>query len=239
MTTKNLKSIDPKNADALSSSAFARRRMLLKGLGKSGAVLVGSASIQSLASATNLVTGDGHKCSISGQHSAVHSQSTNTQTCGGHTCEHYKVKTKWPTHINCDADHHSVCDKSNLKVYGEVDDQPDHEEKDKETFDTSISDWKFDGRGKVKRCHPNDWKKDKTKKYSTTEVTCTLKDVIDVHAAYNEDEAHWICAWLNAQNPSCHFPYTANEVKAFYDCGKGTAKYNDALAFCKTLETIS
>jgi hypothetical protein len=239
MNTEKTEGMEHGRAEALSSAAVARRRMLVKGLGRGGAVFAGATSIQSLANATNLVTGDGHMCSVSGQHSAVHSQATGTQTCGGHTCGHYKDRSHWPTHVNCDGDHHTVCQHSHLEAYGEEDGKPEHEEKDKERYDDKSKSWIYDGRGKVKHCHPNSWKSDKTKKYSTTKVTCTLFDVMDFHGDNNEDESHWVCAWLNAQNPNCHFPYTPDEVKAFYDCGKGTAKYNDALAFCKTLEINS
>lgn len=236
MSTEITESIKQSKAESLSSPAMARRKMLLKGLGKGSAVLVGSASMQTLASATNLVTTDGKKCSISGQHSAVHSQSTNTQTCGGHKCSTYKDHTKWPTNVNKHADHKTVCKDSQRKAYGEEDSvngDDDNKEKDRHNGYA----WVDDGLGKVKHCHPNQWKKDTSRKYSKSEVTCTLKDIIDFHSDNNEDEAHWVCAWLNAHKFPQNYPYTPDEIKAFYDSGSGTEKYNNALAFCKTLET--
>lgn len=48
------------------------------------------------------------------------------------------------------------------------------------------------------------------------------------------DEAHWLCAWLNALNHSFNFPYTGPEVLAFYNNGPSTQAYQDALTFFKT-----
>jgi len=235
MSTKTVASVNQDKSEALSSAAVARRRMLLKGLGKGGAVLAGSVSIQSLASQTNLVTQDGKKCSVSGQHSAVHSQSTSTQTCGGHKCSTYKEHIKWPMNVNEHDDHRIVCKDSQREAYGEVDSiDGDDDNKEKERYSGAA--WVDDGVGKVKHIHPNRWKRDTSKKYSKTKVTCTLKDIIDFHGDNNEDEAHWVCAWLNANKFPTQYPYTPTEIKAFYDCGAGTEKYNNALAFCKTLE---
>jgi len=236
MSTKTVASVNQDKSEALSSAAIARRRMLLKGLGKGGAALAGTVSIQSLASATNLVTQGGNKCSISGQHSAVHSQSTSTQTCGGHKIVTYKDHTTWPKTVNKNADHHTVCKDSQRKAYGE-EDFVSGDDDDKEEDHHDGSNWTYYGRGKVRHCHPNSWKSDTSKRYSKTEVTCTLKDIIDFHGDNNEDEAHWVCAWLNAHKFPQTYPYTPVEIKAFYDCGSGTEKYNNALAFCKTLET--
>jgi len=235
MSAKAVVSKKQDQSEALSSASAARRRMLIKGLGKGGAVLVGTASIQTLASATNLVTADGKKCSISGQHSAVHSQSTETQTCTGHKCSTYKDHSCWPSHINKVADHKTVCKRSQRKAYGEEDwVHGDDDNKPKQRHSNWT--WVDDGTGRVKHCHPNKWKSDTTKRYSKYEVTCTLKDVIDFHSDNNEDEAHWICAWLNAHKFPTQYPYKPEEIIAFYDCGAGTEKYNNALAFCKTLE---
>lgn len=237
MNTENTELMHQEKTQSLSSPALARRRMLVKGLSKGSAVLVGSVSIQSLASATTLVTADGKKCSISGQHSAVHSQSTDTQTCGGHKCSTYKDHSIWPGNVNKNADHKSVCKDSQLKAYGkEVSWSGDDSNKPRVKY--SGNDWVDDDQApKVKHIHPTNWKRDTSKKYTKTEVTCTLKDVIDFHSDNNEDEAHWVCAWLNAHKFPTQYPYTPEEIIEFYDSGKGTEKYANALAFCKTLET--
>lgn len=233
MNTDKAPFMGQEKSEALSSAAVARRRMLLKGLGKSGAVLVGSVSIQTLASATNLVTEDGKKCNISGQHSAVHSKSTDTQTCGGHKCVTYKDHSTWPSGVIKDSDHKIICKSSTLEAYGEEDIvYGDDNDKPKDRHNGFS--WVDDGRGKVKHCHPNNWKKDTSRKYSKTKVTCTLKDVIDFYD--DQDEAHWVCAWLNAKKFPTQYPYTPDEIIKFYDSGKGTEKYTNALAFCKTLE---
>ena len=55
-----------------------------------------------------------------------------------------------------------------------------------------------------------------------------------------KDERHWICAWLNAlaypagMGPAGHkFPYTADQVRAFY-LGTGQYSSSDALVFFTT-----
>ena len=50
----------------------------------------------------------------------------------------------------------------------------------------------------------------------------------------NTDEYHWICAWLNALSHSFNFPYSGAQVLGFYNAGKGTTTYNNALLFFKT-----
>ncbi len=229
--------VPPAMAADAKAHLMARRRMMLKGLSKGGAVLAAStASIHSLASGTTFVTRDNHICSISGQHSAVHSATTNTETCGGYRCDTYKDKTKWPGNVNCNADNRTVCKDSKLEAYGEEDSSPDDDESDREKYDGN--NWTDAGRGKVKHCHPDKWKTDRSKKYSKYKVTCTLYDVMDFHADKNkdQDEVHWIGAWLNACNSRLNFPYSPDEVKAYYGKGKGTPEYENALAFFKTLE---
>lgn len=50
----------------------------------------------------------------------------------------------------------------------------------------------------------------------------------------NTDEYHWICAWLNALSFSFNYPYTGQQVLAFYNQGIGSTTYQDALTFFKT-----
>lgn len=75
-----------KRQATLSSSALARRQMLLKGLGKGSVVLAATVPLQTLAG-QSLLTFDGkHQCSVSGMHSGVHSATpTNTAICGGYS----------------------------------------------------------------------------------------------------------------------------------------------------------
>ncbi len=49
----------------------------------------------------------------------------------------------------------------------------------------------------------------------------------------NTDEYHWICAWLNAISKSFNFPYSGDQVLAFYKTGSGSKTYQDALTFFK------
>ncbi len=74
--------------DSLTSSALARRHMLLKGLGKGAAVVAAAVPIQSLAVTTLVKPMDGGKfqiCSISGMQSGSHSRPPTTLQCGGHS----------------------------------------------------------------------------------------------------------------------------------------------------------
>jgi hypothetical protein len=93
---------------ALSSDAMARRRMLLKSLGKGSAVVAAAAagSIHTLAGATTLTyTASGSRCSISGTISGIHSKDTGTSTCAGKNPLFYKTKSNWPPSSN---DNYSV-----------------------------------------------------------------------------------------------------------------------------------
>lgn len=76
--------------DQLSSMAVARRRALLRGVGKGAAVLAATAPLQTLAG-QSLLTFDGkHQCSVSGQHSGVHSATpTNTARCSGYSPDYW------------------------------------------------------------------------------------------------------------------------------------------------------
>ena len=86
MNTKDTGSTGLSQTEMLSSAAVARRRMLLKGVGKGSAVLAATVPLQTLAG-QSLLTFDGkHQCSVSGMHSSVHSATpTNTPICGGYS----------------------------------------------------------------------------------------------------------------------------------------------------------
>jgi hypothetical protein len=86
MKTEDSGATVPAGTEALSSSAIARRRVLLKGVGKGTAVLAATVPLQTLAG-QSLLTFDGkHQCSVSGMHSGVHSATpTNTPLCGGYS----------------------------------------------------------------------------------------------------------------------------------------------------------
>lgn len=104
MSTRNNELVDNEQAAALSSAAVARRRILLKGVGKGAAVLAATVPIQTLANQT-LLTPDGlHQCSISGMTSGVHSATpTNTARCGGFSPGYWgavKPSTKPPEPLN-------------------------------------------------------------------------------------------------------------------------------------------
>jgi hypothetical protein len=86
MSTENTESMGRDKAGTLSPEAVARRRVLLRGVGKGAAVLAATVPLQTLAG-QSLLTFDGkHQCSVSGMHSGVHSATpTNTPTCGGYS----------------------------------------------------------------------------------------------------------------------------------------------------------
>lgn len=86
MNIENTESTGRAKAEALSSAAIARRRVLLKGVGKGSAVLAATVPLQTLAG-QSLLTFDGkHQCSVSGMHSGVHSATpTTTPVCGGYS----------------------------------------------------------------------------------------------------------------------------------------------------------
>lgn len=110
MSTDNIESADQGNAEALSSAALARRRILLKGVGKGTAVLAATVPIQTLAG-QSLLTFDGkHQCSVSGMHSGVHSTTpSGTAVCGGYSPgwwgQSYKdgAPKHWPPGVNFNA----------------------------------------------------------------------------------------------------------------------------------------
>jgi hypothetical protein len=80
---------------ALVADRLARRRVLLKGLGKGSALVAAATPIKTLAF-TSSVTPGGLLCSISGTQSGVHSQGTHLPTCGGLSPGYYKTPEHWP-----------------------------------------------------------------------------------------------------------------------------------------------
>lgn len=110
MSTENIESAGQGKAEALSAAALARRRILLKGVGKGTAVLAASVPIQTLAG-QSLLTFDGkHQCSVSGMHSGVHSATpSDTPVCGGYSPGWWGQSTPngvpkhWPAGVNFNA----------------------------------------------------------------------------------------------------------------------------------------
>lgn len=98
------------SGEILSSTAQARRRALVKGLGKGGAALATVAPIQSFA-APSLLPGN-TICSVSGAMSGVNSQHTGGTGCEGYNPTHYftqqvngggnvkVVAANWPAGLN-------------------------------------------------------------------------------------------------------------------------------------------
>lgn len=193
MRTENIEAGGQGKAAALSSAAVARRRILLKGVGKGAAVLAATVPIQTLAG-QKLLTFDGkHQCSVSGMQSGVHSATpSGTPVCGGYSPGWWgqddggKPRRAWPT------DYRTKC----VDVFRQC---------------TLLN-------------------RDGTK--PTLFQVMEKKESISKFS--NTDEYHWICAWLNALSYSFNFPYDGNQVLAFYNQGKGSAAYRDALAFFKT-----
>lgn len=86
---------------ALSAEALARRKVLLKSLGKSSAVVAAAAvPMHTLASSPTLFTADGTRCSISGMQSGNNSRLTRDGVCTGkspgywHKFEHWTEEQK-------------------------------------------------------------------------------------------------------------------------------------------------
>lgn len=107
--------------DQLSSIAVARRRALLRGVGKGVAVLAATAPIQTLAGQSLLTFDGNHQCSVSGQHSGVHSATpTNTPLCGGYSPNYWGQRATdgtsplqtWPT--NYQATFNSIFTQSSI-----------------------------------------------------------------------------------------------------------------------------
>lgn len=82
----------------LSSDALARRRMLLKSLGKGATVATAvSVPMHSLAAIGTLsVTANGKRCTMSGTMSGVHSKETVKEVCQGFVPTKYQTIANWP-----------------------------------------------------------------------------------------------------------------------------------------------
>lgn len=108
MTPDSIESAGQDKAKAISGDALARRRALLKGLGKGAAVLASSVPLKTLAS-TSVFTNPGKggapviRCGLSGMQSGVHSRETVTDTCGGYSPGFYKKSGNWPSGTNPNA----------------------------------------------------------------------------------------------------------------------------------------
>ena len=103
MNTENFDSIGQVKTERLSSEAVARRRVLLKGVGKGVAALAATVPIQTLASQSVLTDprlGTQHQCTVSGMQSGVHSATpTGTQTCMGYRPSRYELLSFWPGYL--------------------------------------------------------------------------------------------------------------------------------------------
>lgn len=228
MSTENIQPTGQAKAEALSSAAVARRRMLLKGLGKGSAVLAAAVPLQTLAS-QSVFTNPGKdgalaiRCGISGMTSGIHSRDTVTTVCTGYSPGYYKNHA-WPADINRDAPCTTVCKDSQLKTYVCTETKT-HQGTTTTTTFRSGTDVTNSNNGKT--CKP-------------VAVPSTLFDVIDFHES--SDEYHWICAWLNGMGgapASWNFPYTGAQVIAFYNgTGPGGHTKAQALAFFRTYMEI-
>lgn len=87
----------------LAPDAMARRRMLLKSLGKGSSVIAAAAiPMHTLATtrSLSLTSTDGKRCTISGTMSGVHSKETITAVCGGLSPGYYHKIEHWPNYIS-------------------------------------------------------------------------------------------------------------------------------------------
>jgi hypothetical protein len=187
----------PGNVGEMTSSALARRRMLLASLGKGSAVVAAVAvPMKTMASVGTLaVLPDGQRCTISGAMSAVHSQETITAVCGGYTPGYYKKPEHWPLY-NASSNPTAInpinggSGTLNINTY----------------FDSLCP------------AGPH----------------LTLIYILQNEAP--TDEFHWVAAMVNglAASIAPNYPYTTQQIINFYNAGKGSAIYLDALNFIKT-----
>ncbi len=85
----------------MSTEALARRRVLLKGLGKGSAALAVVVPIQTLAA--NTIIGGTKLCTVSGVQSSVGSHPLGTvTTCSGYSPTHFQTLANWPTTLTVD-----------------------------------------------------------------------------------------------------------------------------------------
>lgn len=80
----------------LSTDALARRRMLLKSLGKGSTVI--AAAVIPMHTLATTVTTTGKLCTVSGTMSGVHSQVTNKIICTGKSPGYYHIYSHWPNY---------------------------------------------------------------------------------------------------------------------------------------------
>ena len=86
MNTEDFETAERGSKETLSSAAIARRRVLLKGVGKGTAVLATTVPLQTLAGQSLLTLDRLHQCSVSGMQSGVHSATPkDTPICGGYS----------------------------------------------------------------------------------------------------------------------------------------------------------
>ena len=104
-----------RSAEELTTQARNRRRILLKGIGKSSAVLAATVPLKILA-APRLLTTDGLMCSTSGIQSGVQSATPSfSKTCAGYRPSHWTVEGNWPSIVLKNAEVSTVLKKSNTK----------------------------------------------------------------------------------------------------------------------------
>lgn len=95
MSNENIEPTGQGKPDTLSFAANARRRILLKGLGRGSAALAVVVPIQTLAATT--IIGGTKLCTVSGVQSNVGSQNPGVQTfCSGYQPNHYATLANWP-----------------------------------------------------------------------------------------------------------------------------------------------
>nr|WP_315241769.1 hypothetical protein [uncultured Albidiferax sp.] len=86
------------NASGLAPDALARRRMLLKSLGKGSSVIAAAAiPMHTLASTGTLAkTIGGNRCTVSGMASGIHSANPTTELCKGLAPSRFASPANWP-----------------------------------------------------------------------------------------------------------------------------------------------
>jgi hypothetical protein len=212
----------------MSKEALARRRMLLKSLGKGSAALAAaSVPMHTLASSPTLRTVDGTRCSISGMQSGNNSRNPSASgSCRGNSPSYWSDYVNWT----------------------------DGQKKEENTLVGQLfGDSAFGEKGVTLRrivcgiennalVSPQDVSKGKGKGKGKGEGQGNASTSTNTsRVIYNgTDEWHWCCAWMNAmaknQNGVVNFPYSPEEVINFYRNPTVNTPRKEALAFFELLE---
>jgi len=205
MNAENLTPDGTEQTAALSTAALARRKMLLKGLGRGSAVLGAAIPLQSLAEESVFTyngtgTATQIRCGISGMTSGVHSRDITTNQCYGYSPGYYTQAKHFPPDVNSAAPITSVFPGCGLQIPNMVERCTTQAAHEVQQGDKTVL---------VPKATTCEMVQDGVK-------VPTLLEVMNVTP--RPAEFHWLAAWLNAQpgSPAVNYPYSAAEIQAFY-----------------------